>query len=70
MTWGADACVAVLSDYASFMKKGVLPLYGSEETETANLPANIICHESNDAGLPTFTGLANCELVQLANNFS
>jgi len=65
-TWGAK-CTEILLGYAAAKRIGVLPLYDS--VETRDLPNNIVCHESNDAALPTFTGTANCDWALLDNGF-
>lgn len=71
--WG-DACTAAITEFRATNAIGALPLYESiyDANGTYGADGNavgdlIVCHENNDAGNPTFTGLDNCDLVELGN---
>jgi len=66
-TWGEEACVSVLSAYKTAKTIGALPIYYDAVEAEGVDGALTICHEGDDATLPTFTGATNCALKQLAN---
>lgn len=66
MSWGS-ACEAVIATYRNTVAIGDLPLYDSVEAADGVSGDGVVCHESNDAGLPTFTGASNCALVPMLN---
>lgn len=63
-SWGED-CAGVVTAYIAANAIGALTVY--DDAVTAALESSIVCHESNNPALPTFTGLDNCSLVTLGN---